>query len=447
LPESEKSADPFILFKCVDRIAAEPVLWKIGLHHTKIHSLAFLKSLMETELVKKSRAYAEKALNNLPEAYTYHNLVHTQAVVNAADEIARHLHLSDDERETVLIAAWLHDVEYEKGSKQHEAISAEKATELLKAWNAPTDKIEAVKSAIQATQMPQRPTGLVEQVICDADLYHLSAPNMNECGELLRRELSELNDLKFASDEEWWQFNYNFLKAHRYSSPYGQTVLEERKKKNLKKLKKMLKHKPDEDYVKDLEKQLEKFKKKLDKRSYPERGIETMFRIASENHITLSGMADTKSNIMISVNSILISIVVTVLFNKLERFPLLLTPTLMLITGCLATVIFAVLATRPNVSSGKFTREDIENKKTNLLFFGNFHNMELKQYDWGMKEMMKDSDFLYSSLIKDLYFNGKVLSRKYKLLRISYTIFLFGFVSSIIGFTIVLLAYYAPVYF
>jgi hypothetical protein len=169
-----------------------------------------------------------------------------------------------------------------------------------------------------------------------------------------------------------------------------------------------------------------------------------MFRVASENHITLSGMADTKSNIMISINSIILSVIISVLFRKLEEFPNLLIPTLMLVTTCLITIVFAILATRPHISSGKFTQEDIKEKKTNLLFFGNFYGMELTNYDWGMREMMKDADYLYGSLIKDIYFNGKVLARKYKLLRISYSFFMFGFVASIIGFTVVLLLYYYP---
>lgn len=58
--------------------------------------------------------------------------------------------------------------------------------------------------------------------------------------------------------------------------------------------------------------------------------------------------------------------------------------------------------------------------------------------------MMEDADYLYGSLIKDIYFNGRVLARKYRLLRLSYSFFMFGFVASIIGFTIALLLYYYP---
>lgn len=399
---------------------------------------------METELIRKSRAYAEDVLRRLPETFTYHNLRHTTAVAEAAEEIGRQSTLSNDDLENVLIAAWLHDTGYEKDREHHEERSAKTATTLLESWGASADKIKKVQDLIAATRMPQNPQNLAEQVLCDADLYHLSKKDLLECAQQIRSEIETFKNIKFESDKEWGEYNLKFLKSHSYFTLYGRQVLEERKKKNIKKLKKMLNPKVDEHYVKDLEKELSKLQKKLDKKLNPDRGIETMFRVTSENHITLSGMADTKSNIMISINSIILSVVISVLFRKLEEFPNLLIPTLMLVATCLVTIVFAILATRPNISSGKFTREDIKEKRTNLLFFGNFHGMELNNYDWGMREMMKDADYLYGSLIKDIYFNGRVLARKYKLLRWSYSIFMFGFVASIVGFTIALLMYYYP---
>ena len=82
------------------------------------------------------------------------------------------------------------------------------------------------------------------------------------------------------------------------------------------------------------------------------------------------------------------------------------------------SIVLSVLATRPNVTKGEFTKEDVANKKVNLLFFGNFHQMSLKDFEWAMGEMMKDKDYLYGSLTKDLYFLGLVLNRKYSLLRL-----------------------------
>jgi hypothetical protein len=111
----------------------------------------------------------------------------------------------------------------------------------------------------------------------------------------------------------------------------------------------------------------------------------------------------------------------------------------MLVIVCLATIVMSILATRPNISSGMFTDDEVLAKKTNLLFFGNFHKMKLDRYEWGMKEMMKDGEYLYGSMIKDIYFLGVVLGKKYKLLRIAYTIFMIGFVLAILAFVCAML--------
>jgi len=150
-------------------------------------------------------------------------------------------------------------------------------------------------------------------------------------------------------------------------------------------------------------------------------------------------MADNKANIMISVNSIILSIILTVLFRKFEDAPQLLIPAFALTTSSMITIIFAILATRPSISKGKFTEDEITKRKTNLLFFGNFHGMGVDNYLWGMNEMMKDGNYLYNSMIKDIYFLGVVLGKKYKFLRISYNVFMYGFVISILLFSLALI--------
>jgi hypothetical protein len=96
----------------------------------------------------------------------------------------------------------------------------------------------------------------------------------------------------------------------------------------------------------------------------------------------------------------------------------------------------SVVATRPNITSGNFTKEDVKQKKVNLLFFGNFHKVKLDEFEWAMGEMMKDRDYLYSSMTKDLYYLGLVLNKKYKILRITYTIFLIGIIASVVAFAV-----------
>jgi hypothetical protein len=184
-------------------------------------------------------------------------------------------------------------------------------------------------------------------------------------------------------------------------------------------------------------KKKEKLKAKLKDES-PEKGVQSMFRITLRNHIKLSDIADTKANILLSVNAIIISLALSNLIPKLDNpsNAYLIVPTIIFIIFSITSMILSVLATRPNVTGGKFTREDVEQKKVNLLFFGNFHKMSLTDFEWAINEMMQDKDYIYSALTKDLYFLGIVLDRKYRILRVTYTVFIIGIIASVIAFAI-----------
>jgi predicted metal-dependent HD superfamily phosphohydrolase len=393
---------------------------------------------MESDLINKARVLAEaefkkSAFDNRP----FHNISHTLDVVKAAEEIGKQSELNEEELEAVIIAAWLHDIGYAEGAHEHERKAADRARTFLTELGAPPKMILEVTEAIMSTKVPQQPRSLIAKVLCDADLHHLSTEACQAKADDLREEWKNI-DGKKLTENEWLQTNLQFLENHRYHTPYGQTILQQGKKKNIKKLRKLLNPEFSEKKFHELEDELVKLRSKLEKEKTlkPDRGIETMFRTTSQNHLMLSQMADNKANILITINSIILSIVVSVLVRKLEENPNLTIPTIMLVVVCLSTTVFAILATRPNLSAGKFTRDDIRGKRTNLLFFGNFHAMNIEDYEWSMKEMMKDADYLYGSLIKDIYYLGKVLGKKYKFLRIAYNIFMFGFVLAILSFVI-----------
>ena len=174
---------------------------------------------------------------------------------------------------------------------------------------------------------------------------------------------------------------------------------------------------------------MKKLKKDLSKvKNRDDRGIQTLFRITLRNHYTLNAMIDRKANIMITVNSIILSLLVggiisTEMSNDLYR---LISLGLLSIT-CMASIFFAVMSIRPNKTQGDFTEEEIRNRQGNLLYFGNFHNMHMRDFEWAFMQMLNDKDYLYGSLIRDYYFLGVTLSKKYRHMRISLNIFLFGF--------------------
>lgn len=384
----------------------------------------------------------------------YHNLVHTQQVVQAAGQIAAHYRLQDDELAAVYVAAWFHDAGYLLGEgSAHEENGAKEALQFLQQQQAPENVQSMVQGAILATKMPQSPHNLVEQIVCDADLSHLGTKEFPDRNKLLRHEM-ELTYQMDIPAIKWLNTNITFLTDHHYWTDYAQTLFKQQKEENLEKLKKKLEKKT-KDAAEDNLTVItdtpgtdtpsaapatftEKKKKNKDKEKAgkSERGVETMFRTTSTNHIRLSSMADSKAHIMISVNSIIISVILSVLVRRLEDYPNMVIPSIIFLFTAVLTVIFSVLATRPNVTSGIFTKADIEKKDANLLFFGNFYKMHLEEYQWGIKQMMDDSEFLYSSMTRDIYYLGVVLGHKYKLLRISYNIFMFGLIISVFAFLI-----------
>lgn len=175
-------------------------------------------------------------------------------------------------------------------------------------------------------------------------------------------------------------------------------------------------------------------KKKLGSRK---RGVSDMFRTSYRTHVDLSGLADNKSNIMISINGIIISIVIASISPKIDSNPWLLLPTAALLITCVTSMIYAILSARPRVSKEKVTLDDVRANRANILFFGNFYTMTREDYVEGMEELMQDSERLYDNMARDLHGLGTVLAKKYHLLRIAYNIFMIGLVLSVISFLIV----------
>ena len=393
-------------------------------------------------LIKAEKRATEILQHQLSPKLTYHNYEHTKMVVDAATTIGTAENLNEDDLETVLLAAWFHDTGHRDAYEGHEEKSKLIAEEFLKAENVPSDKIEKVAAAILVTEPGKSPKNKLGEILCDADMFHISKKNYEDYANQLRAEWANLKNEKY-SETEWYQQNLEFISRYKFHTEYGQTVLTEKKdkvrdklQKKLSKLNKQL----DKSIINEMgvtPEELKALKKKLQKaEGRPERGIETMFRLTSKNHLTLSGMADSKANIMISVNSIIISILIGALMQKLDSNPHLIIPTIILLTVNLVSMVFSILSIRPNVTKGLFTREDIENQRTNLLFFGNFHKMKRDDYHWGMNQLMDNASFLYSSLIDDIYFLGVVLATKYSYLRYSYNIFMYGIVIAVVAFVV-----------
>jgi len=384
------------------------------------------------------------------ERIVYHDRAHTEQVVEAARMIGQHYQLSERDFFIVNVAAWFHDMGYFKGGAPgHEERGAEMAVAFLTGTGVDAGAMQSVRGCILATQIPQKPTNLLEDIVCDADLFHLGTDRFADRNKLMRKEMEAVKGKKISKDE-WRRNTIRLLESHQYHTDYCRLLLNEKKQENLNKLREkegvpvatdaitalLRQHvEGEQDEQEGLKPEKKKGKKD------PGRGIDTVFRITSNNNQRLSSQADSKAHIMIQVNSIIISVLLSLLLRKIEDHTNLAIPATILLTVNLITIIFSILATRPHIPPGTFSKQDLDEKKVNLLFFGNFYKMSLQEYAGGMLQMMDDRDFLYGSLIRDVYFQGIALGNKYRWLRLSYNVFMYGLIISVLAFMIAALAY------
>jgi hypothetical protein len=111
-------------------------------------------------------------------------------------------------------------------------------------------------------------------------------------------------------------------------------------------------------------------------------------------------------------------------------------PLVIFVVSATVSLIFAVLSTRPKITNVN-NRLNPEITKKNLIFFGNFVNLSLQQYEEQLDEMLRDGRLLYGNMTRDMYFLGKVLDKKYRFLSFAYNVFMIGYLVAIALFLVV----------
>jgi HD superfamily phosphodiesterase len=366
------------------------------------------------EVEKYTLQYYEENFSSL---HTYHSIEHTQLVVDVATKISESEGLDKRNTEIVIVAAWFHDIGYAVSHENHEDESCKIARQFLAGNGVDEDFILVVEACISSTKRGAEIKSLNDRILHDADHSHTALPDFMEISNLFRKELENFSDRKMTK-LEYWKRTLIFLNETKFLTEYAIKNMEPIKNENISKVEKRIKE------VKTTA-----------------RGIETMFRLTARNQINLSSIADNKANIMLTINAVIVSVLVsTSALNFTAGHGMnLLVPGLILVSGCLISLVFSVLSVRPKIITSKLSDDDVKNEKVNLLFFGNFFKMDFEDYESAMKEMMDDYDYLYGTMIKDQYQLGKVLSIKYKLLTYSYNFFMYSFVIAVITFFIMYL--------
>ena len=375
--------------------------------------------------------------DKLPGDYVYHNYNHTAETVKACKKLSKPYNLTSRDYEVLLLAALFHDTGYINAYENHEIESVKFMKDYLKG-NYPEDDISEIESLILSTKYRTIPDGSMQEILHDADYINLGSKSFNHRADLLRIEWERILH-KTYTEEEWAQIQIQFLIDTTFKTEDAVIKYNEQKEQNILEQRNKI-----DSLAKNEIKKEEKDKLKPIKDG---RGIETLYRSVYDYHISLTSIADNKANMMISINTIIISIVITLFgtgftFSTQSGFSSVrfVFPMAFLLLSSLLAVVFAILSARPNVTTKE--KYELSKKDSSILFFGNFAQLQLREFVNRIKELKEAKEELYESMSIDIYYLGSVLIRKYNFLSWSYNIFMFGMVISAVGFLIIMLFSY-----
>ncbi len=357
----------------------------------------------------------------------YHTFNHILETLDVSEKIVESYDLSDSDKEVLFLAVWFQNTGYLIDYKNHEQESISLASEFLGNQNYPEDRKGEVLELIRSTSSENYPTGVLQEILHDVNLVYTGKKDFFTKGVMLRMELEQCLG-KAYTDAEWERIELDFLIKNEFRTHYAIENLSKRRDKNIKKQHSNLQKTKDD-----------RKKRKAGKRFG--RGIETLYRATYRNHINLSSIADAKANMMISINTIIMSVIITFAGTgfslssgiTIERFRFTI-PIMILLVASLISVVFAVLSARPKVTEKTITEEKLKERKSSVLFFGNFTQLPLEKFVEFLNSFKMNEKLLYDNMSVDIYYLGLVLDRKYKLLRISYNTFMGGLIICVLAF-------------
>lgn len=366
----------------------------------------------------------------------FHNYAFTQNVLRQVSQLCRETGANADTTETSQLAAYFLHIGYLFEYEHFLRYSLDQAQRFLALQEYPENGQRNVLRCLQTAATKAIPVALEEKMVADA-VSIARIESFEERNPLLGLERQLIQGQQFTKLEQAEQA-LNQLLAMRFYTHFAKTKYEPILGKCILNqqiaIEKITRKNPTQPVVKS-----ENLYENLDES--PIRAVQTFFRTSFHTHITLSSIADQKANIMISVNSILISVLISILSyrNMAETNPQVVLPVVIFLVTGVTSLIFAVLSARPKVTAFNKDILDKNERLKNIIFFGNFVHLNLQEYEEAMDNLFRNGELLYGNLTRDLYFLGKVLDKKYRYLTVSYNLFMIGFATTVVTFLLMLL--------
>lgn len=375
-------------------------------------------------LISAERYVADWFLKHPVPSLTFHNMALSKRLVLRIEELGAGHNIQNNTIVEAQIAALFSQTGYALNYEQPVDGSWKVLQDFLDTTNLSQDDKLRIANCLVITQSPD---SVVSALYLDAWVSHVLGDGMDIYLPLLRTEMQLMRKetVSKAIPRAWFysQIRNAKLQANFAKAKYQSILVENRA---------------------NLERQIAKVQTKQENeaqlfggitRQQPNREVQTFFRTSFDYHTKLIDISDNKARIMISVNSILVSVLISLLTYNYQRVatsvnPMVIVPILIFLIAAVGSLIFAILSSRPNLpSSGAQPNEQ-------LFSFMDFVKLGKDEYQKQMDVMLRDGSAIFSSMTAALYFLGEILDRKYKYLTISYNIFMVGFVVSVLMFMV-----------
>ncbi|MCS6990906.1 MAG: hypothetical protein NZL95_03505 [Chitinophagales bacterium] len=186
-----------------------------------------------TPVVQQAEAYVFALLRDrLPSHYVFHNYCYAASVVDAIGKLAEAEQLDKEVSEQLMLAGWFLPTGYTETSADRLATSARYAVAFLQQQMVPQSFADRVAFLITAAQKPaDQPAAAV---LADAQHFWLAKKDFLQRLKLLFWEEQEANG---TSEHSWMQQKLEELSAQRYHTFSAAQWWEQKRLKNLLKLK------------------------------------------------------------------------------------------------------------------------------------------------------------------------------------------------------------------
>ena len=354
-----------------------------------------------------------------------------------AKKLAKAMSLKDMDYQNAIVATWFRyagvtDIVMEQTQSMKDLLA-----DFFNRVNYPNDDRVVVQACISAVVENKYAETKVQQVASDAVYSQLAHPNFLENIIHIKEEVIRLTGIG-RNELVYLQYFLSLFINTRFYTEYANNNYTSRREMNFQLVEKRIRK------LSEVNGSAGKAAYKADSVStLTNKETEDIFKIAFRNYNHLISVADSKASLLIKVNSTIISIMIAFVLSKAEKNMFLIWPALFLVFVCMATMLFSILASRPQ--NNDFL-EDTTSHSYQRFFFGSFDlidsNFRHARWDTYYSQLTglfnSARETVYLEVCKESFNVRKVLSKKFFYLSVAYWIFVLGLLVSIIAFALVI---------